>query len=178
MLYAPSISDSDTATSRLYQRYDEFLPALLDACAAIGYLPHSRQAWSHHNYPDVEKRQTATRTQLIRSQLAGRWFGYGSSGSSPTVFVTEGGARLSRMPALYPGEDPRAAQAKCLRDAWALHQRDTGAGAGVAMFAQYLIYADPNFDCGLIDPYPSAGKRPAYAAWKAFPTYATDPVRR
>ena len=88
---------------------------------------------------------------------------------SPTVFVTEGGARLSRMPALYPAEDPRQAQAKCLRDAWALHQRDSGAGAGVAMFAQYLLYADPNFDCGLLDPYPSTVKRPAYAAWKAFP---------
>ena len=168
MLYAPSISDSDTASSRLYDRYDAFVPALLDACAAIGYLPHSRQAWSHHNYTDVEKRQAATRTQLIRGRLAGRWTGY-SSGQAPTVFVTEGGARLSRMPALYPGEEPRAAQAKCLRDAWALHQVDTGAGAGVAMFAQYLLYADPNFDCGLLDPYPSTAKRPAYAAWKAFP---------
>ncbi len=28
MLYAPSISDSDTASSRLYTRYDEFVPAL------------------------------------------------------------------------------------------------------------------------------------------------------
>ena len=86
--------------------------------------------------------------------------------------MTEGGARLSRMPALYPAEDARQAQAKCLRDAWALHQRDDGAGAGVAMFAQYLLYADPNFDCGLLDPYPSTVKRPGYAAWKAFPAYS------
>jgi hypothetical protein len=170
MLLAPSISDSDTATSRLYTRYDRFTPALLDAAAAIAYVPHARQAWSHHNYTDVEKRQTATRTQIIRSQLAGRWKGY-ATGQSPTVFITEGGARLSRMPALYPAEDPRAAQAKCLRDAWARHQVDAGAGQGVAMFAQYLIYADPNFDCGLIDPYPSTVKRPSYAAWKTFPRY-------
>ena len=171
MLYAPSISDSDTASSRLYTRYDAFVPKLLDSLAATGYLVHSRQAWSHHNYTDVEKRQTSTRTQLIRALLKGRWSGY-SNGQSPTVFVTEGGARLSRMPALYPAEDPRQAQAKCLRDAWALHQRDSGAGAGVAMFAQYLLYADPNFDCGLLDPYPSTVKRPAYAAWKAFPAYS------
>jgi hypothetical protein len=171
MLYAPSISDSDTASSRLYTRYDEFVPRLLDALTATGYLVHSRQAWSHHNYTDVEKRQTSTRTQLIRGLLKGRWSGY-NNGQSPTVFVTEGGARLSRMPALYPAEDPRQAQAKCLRDAWALHQRDSGAGAGVAMFAQYLLYADPNFDCGLLDPYPSTVKRPAYAAWKAFPAYS------
>ena len=88
------------------------------------------------------------------------------------MFITEGGARLSEMPELYPGEDPREAQAKCLRDAWALHQSDTGAGAGVAMFAQYLLYADPNFDTGLLDPYPSTEKRPAYEAWRAFPVYA------
>jgi hypothetical protein len=171
MLYAPSISDSDTATSRLYTRYDTFTPRLLDSAKAIGYAPHSRQAWSHHNYTDVEKRQTATRTQIIRSQLAGRWVGY-SNGQSPTVFITEGGARLTRMPDLYPTEDPRAAQGKCLRDAWALHQVDTGVGQGVAMFAQYLIYADPNFDCGLIDPFPSTVKRPSYEAWKSFPRYA------
>jgi hypothetical protein len=171
MLYAPSISDSDTASSRLYTRYDAFVPTLLDALAATGYLVHSRQAWSHHNYTDVEKRQTSTRTQLIRGLLKGRWSGY-SNGQSPTVFVTEGGARLSRMPALYPAEDPRQAQARCLRDAWALHERDSGAGAGVAMFAQYLLYADPNFDCGLLDPYPSTEKRPAYAAWRAFPAYS------
>jgi hypothetical protein len=171
MLYAPSLSDSDSASSRLYTRYDAFVPLLLGEFPAVAYTPNSKQAWSHHNYTDVETRQTATRTQLIRGQLAGRWSGY-SNGQSPTVFITEGGARLTRMAALYPTEDPREAQAKCLRDAWALHQLDTGAGAGVAMFAQYLIYADPNFDCGLIDPYPSTLKRPSYAAWKAFPTYA------
>jgi hypothetical protein len=170
MLYAPSISDSDTASSRLYTRYDQFVPKLLSAFAPAAYTPHSKQAWSHHNYTDVEKRQTATRTQIIRGQLAGRWRGY-TNGQAPTVFVTEGGARLSRMPALYPGEDPREAQAKCLRDAWALHHSDSGAGTGVAMFAQYLIHADPNFDCGLIDAYPSTVKRPSYFAWKAFPSY-------
>ena len=171
MLYAPSISDDDAPTSERYTRWDEFVPALLDELAAIGYLIHSGQAWSHHNYTDVERRRTATNTQAIRALLAGRWAGY-AEGRTPTVFVTEGGARLSRMPALYPAEDPRQAQAKCLRDAWARHQRDSGAGAGVAMFAQYLLYADPNFDCGLLDPYPSTVKRPAYAAWKAFPAYS------
>jgi hypothetical protein len=171
MLYAPSLSDDDAPTSERYTRWDEFVPALLDELAAIGYLAHSAQAWSHHNYTDVERRRTATNTQAIRALLAGRWAGH-AEGRTPTVFVTEGGARLSRMPALYPAEDPRQAQAKCLRDAWALHQLDGGAGAGVAMFAQYLLYADPNFDCGLLDPYPSTVKRPAFAAWKAFPAYS------
>jgi hypothetical protein len=171
MLYAPSISDDDAPTSERYTRWDEFVPAFLDELAAIGYLPHSGQAWSHHNYTDVERRRAETRTQAIRALLRGRWGGH-VEGDAPTVFVTEGGARLSRMDHLYPGEDPREAQAKCLRDAWALAERADGAGTGVAMFAQYLLYADPNFDSGLLDPYPSTVKRPAYEAWKAFPVFA------
>jgi hypothetical protein len=171
MLFGPSISDSDAPTSRRHTRHDDFVPALLDAFDAIGYRAHDRQAWSHHNYTDVEKRQTVTRSQLIRGLLGDRWTGY-SNGRPPTVFVTEGGARLSRMPALYPGEEPRAAQAKCIRDAWTLHRDPAGAGAGVAMLAQYLLYADPNYDCGLLDPFPSRVKRPAYEAWRAFPVDA------
>ena len=37
------------------------------------------------------------------------------------------------------------------------------------MIAQYLLYADPNCDCGLLEPAPSTVKRPSYATWKAFP---------
>ena len=124
---APSISDDDAPTSERYTRWSEFVPALLDELEAIGYLPHSGQAWSHHNYTDVERRQTRTRSQAIRALLKGRWGGF-VEGEAPTVFVTEGGARLSRMPDLYPGEEPRAAQARCLRDAWALHARPDGRG--------------------------------------------------
>jgi hypothetical protein len=173
MLFAPSASDSDTASSRRYTRYDAFVPKLLDACDAIGYRAGTRQAWSHHNYSDVEYRTPAgaNRTQLIRAQLAGRWTGW-VFGQAPTVCITEGGSRLTRMAALYPTEDPRQAHAKCLRDAWTRHRTNTGAGEGVAMFAQYLLYADPNFDTGLIDAYPSAVRRPAYDAWKAFPRFA------
>jgi len=39
----------------------------------------------------------------------------------------------------------------------------------VAMLAQYLLYADPNYDCGLLEAAPSTVKRPAYAVWKTFP---------
>ena len=137
------------------------MPALLDELAAIGYLAHSGQAWSHHNYTDVERRRTATQhARPSAALLAGRWAGY-VEGQPPTVFVTEGGARLSRMPALYPAEEPRAAQAQLpARRLGAARSATDGAGAGVAMFAQYLLYADPNFDCGLLDPYPEHGETP------------------
>ena len=84
MLYAPSISDDDAPTSGRYTRWSEFVPALLDELVAAGYLPHSGQAWSHHNYTDVERRQTQTRSQAIRALLKGRWGGH-VEGDAPTV---------------------------------------------------------------------------------------------
>ena len=161
-MYAPSSSDTDTG-SRIVTRFDEFASALLDAFPAVGYKPHAKQGWSHHNYLDVEGRTTA-RMQALRARLQGRWTGLSEPGA-PTVFVTEGGARVARMKPLYPLEDPLAAQARCLQTAWELHS----AAPGVAMLAQYLLYGDPNFDCGLLEPAPSLVKRPAYAAWKTFP---------
>jgi hypothetical protein len=165
-LYAPSSSDSD-AGSRLVTRYDDFTTNLLDSFAAVGYAPHSRQAWTHHNYTDVEQRVT-TRIQAVRARLQGRWSGLAEAGA-PTVFVTEGGARVAKMRSYYPAEDPLAAQAKSLQTAWTLHGTASGGGAGVAMLTQYLLYADVNFDCGLLEPYPSTVKRPSYATWKTFP---------
>jgi hypothetical protein len=165
-LYAPSSSDTDTG-SRIVTRYDEFTTALLDAFPAARYAAHSKQAWSHHNYLDVEGRVT-TRIQAVRTRLAGRWAGY-AEGGVPTVFVTEGGARIAKMRTLYPAEDPLVAQAKCLQTAWSVHSAAGGGGAGVAMLAQYLLYGDPNFDCGLLEPAPSTVKRPAYSTWTSFP---------
>jgi len=168
-LYAPSTSDSD-ANTRLVTPYDAFTTLLLDSMAQIGYVPHSKQAWALHNYTDVEQR-TTLRLQTVRSRLSGRWRGL-AEGQAPTVFVTEGGARVGKMKTLYPTEDPLQAQAKCLQTAWTNHVSNSGGGAGVAMLAQYLIYADVNFDCGLIEPHPSTVKRPSYATWKTFPKQA------
>src|SRR5215212_767019 len=163
---APSASDSELG-SRLVTTYEDFTRDLLDAFPATGYAPHSQQAWSLHNYGDVEQRVT-TRTQRVRDLLRWRWTGYAEPGA-PTVFVTEGGARIGKMRKLYPREDPLLAQATSLQTAWSLHSTDTGGGAGVAMLAQYLLYADPNYDCGLLEPAPATVKRPAYAVWKTFP---------
>src|SRR4051794_33857404 len=166
-LYAPSSSDS-AIVGRLVTHYTEFTTNVLDSCDAIGYRPHSSQGWSHHNYSDVEGRVT-TRVQLLRDRLRGRWTGKTELGMAPNVGITEGGARPAKMKSLYPTEDPLAAQAKCLQTAWNLHNTGIGGGAGVAMLAQYLLYADPNFDCGLLEPAPATVKRPSYATWATFP---------
>jgi hypothetical protein len=163
LMLAPSTSDGDQPSSRRATRYDEFVAQVLDALDAIGYRAHPQQAWSHHNYGDVEYRTGAARTRLVQGMLAGRWKGAAEHGT-PRLYVTEGGARVERMTRLYPLEDPRAAQAACLQGAWAAH-----ASAGVVMLAQYLLYTDTNFDSGLLEAYPSTVARPAYATWKSFP---------
>jgi hypothetical protein len=155
LLLAPSLSDINAASGRRSTTYGQFAALLLDALDASGYRAHERQGWSHHNYGDVEYRTQAARTRDLMDQLHGRWQGRG-------LYVTEGGARVSRMAVLYPLEDPRAAQARCIQESWAAH-----AAAGVEMLAQYLLYDDVNFDSGLLEPFPSTLARPAYAVWKS-----------
>jgi hypothetical protein len=170
LLLAPSTADSDEIT-RVVTRFDVFSAALLDALDASGYTAPDNQAWAHHNYLDIEQRVSETRTQAIRRLLDGRWTGYAEDGVA-SVFITEGGVRISQMRAYYPAEDPLEAQARSVREGWDRHYSDEAAGAGVAMLAQYQTYTDPHFDSGLLDPWPSTGKRPIYGVWASLPSHA------
>jgi hypothetical protein len=167
VILVPSLADSDQA-GRTVTPYDQFTVALLDELARTGAVVGRNEIWSHHNYTDVEGRVEATKTQRLRTLLRGRWTGLADP-TGPVVLLTEGGARLSRMRALYPTEDPRAAQATSMALALQRHARNSGIGAGVWMFAQYTIHADPAFDSGLLEPWPSTVRRPAFAVWSAGP---------
>jgi hypothetical protein len=169
LVLAPSCADSLTG-SRLVTLVEEFTPALLDALDAIGHVAHPGEIWAHHNYSDLEARLEVGRVQAVRASLRGRWSGLAEAGE-PVVWITEGGVRLEKMRAMYPEEEPFAAQARSLREGWERHVRDDGAGAGIGMFAQYLTYADPRFDTGLLDPWPAVVKRPVYDVWAALPRF-------
>jgi hypothetical protein len=169
LIFAPSFADSELG-GRTVTQYDEFAPRLLDALTAIGHQPGPTAVWAHHNYTDLERRSTDTKAQRLRGLLAGRWTGY-SEGPMPTIFMTEGGVRLSKMAAYYPAEDRLAAQALSWQLGWDRHHADDGIGAGIAMLAQYTTYADPRFDSGLLDPWPAVVRRPAYAVWESLPRY-------
>ncbi len=173
MLFAPSTADSEVI-GRTVTPHLEFAAALLDALDALGYHPSPQQAWAHHNYTDLERRSEDTQTQRLRAVLKGRWEGY-IDGVEPTVFLTEGGVRLTRMRDYYPEEDPLEAQARSIALGGERHARDDGPGEGVAMFAQYTIHSDPRFDTGLLDPWPSHRRRPSYAAWAALPSHLDHP---
>lgn len=174
LILAPSFADSDQG-GRTVTHYDEFTPLLLDELAATGAVVGPNEAWSHHDYTDVENRVEATKAQVLRGLLAGRWTGLADA-AGPTVLLTEGGARLSRMRALYPAEDPRAAQASSIALALERHARPDGPGAGIGMFAQYTIHAEPGFDCGLLEPWPSGIRRAAFDAWSAGPRNPGPPL--
>ena len=167
LLLVPSFADSNQG-GRTVTHYDELTVALLDELAATGAVVGANEAWAHHNYTDVEGRVEATKTQHLRTLLAGRWTGMADP-TGPVVLITEGGARLSQMRALYSTEDPRAAQAESIRLALERHARTDGPGAGVWMFAQYTLHADRSFDCGLLEAWPSTTRRPSFAAWSAGP---------
>jgi hypothetical protein len=167
LLLAPSFADSELG-GRTVTQYDELTGRLLDALDAIGHVAGPDEVWAHHNYTDLERRLVETKLQRMRALLAGRWSGF-AEGVAPTVFVTEGGARVSRMAAYYPSEDRLEAQALSWTQGWERHFRDDGAGAGVGMLAQYTTYADPRFDCGLLDPWPAVVRRPVYGVWTSLP---------
>jgi len=170
LLFGPSTADSEQG-GRTVTNYEPFTIALLDALDAIGYRAHDRQAWAHHNYLDLEGRDIEPRVQRLRGLLRGRWSGY-AEGDGPTVFITEGGVRLQAQRTRYPTEDARQAQAASWRLAFERYARDDGPGAGVAMLAQYTTYADPRFDCGLLEPWPSTVRRPVYDVWATLPRHA------
>ena len=156
--------------SRTVTQFDEFAAALLDALAERGHRAGPNEAWSHHNYTDLERELEESGTQRLRAVLRDRWTGF-AEGEPPTVLITEGGVRVGKMREYHPGEDPLAAQARSMRAGWERHVRDDGAGAGVAMLAQYQTYSDPRFDAGLLDPWPSTRRRPIYDVWAALPRF-------
>ena len=167
LILAPSFADSDQG-GRTVTHYDELTVALLGELQATGAVVGPNEAWAHHNYTDLEGRVLETKTQRLRGLLAGRWTGL-SDPTGPVVLITEGGVRLSRMRALYPMEDVRAAQAHSMSLGLLRHARDDGPGAGVWMLAQYTIHADPAFDSGLLEPWPSGVRRPVFDVWSAGP---------
>ncbi len=169
LLLHGSMADAD-GQGRLVTGWNAFTPALLDELDARGFAATPRDVFAHHSYIDVERRaSTNARVQGVRGFLRGRWTGY-VEGEAPTVWITESGARVSRMREYYPTEDPLQAQADTMRLAVQRFGRDDGPGAGVGMLAQYQTYSDPRFDTGLLDPWPSTVRRPVFDVWAAAPS--------
>ncbi len=182
-LIAPSTSDTDVRTAarrstiavpsswaEMPDGLEHFVPSLLDELDAIGFKAGPKWVWSYHNYNDIEL--TGDRVTALRETLRHRWHGRTQDGG-PMLFSTEGGIRLVRAAAREQLDLANAANAARIRELQALaldeafrrHRQRTGVGAGVALFTQYTILADPNFDCGLREA--TGGERGAFGVWCA-----------
>ena len=157
----PSISDAESERPWRITERAPFVDALLPALAARGFAGGDHWVWSFHNYNDCEL--GGDRVSAMRAQLAGRWTGRIAEDGGPLVFATEGGVRLDgverRLGVTFPPARRRAEQARMLADAVARYERTPGVG----LFTQYTVHADPNYDCGLLEP--DGGMRPAFGAW-------------
>ena len=160
---APSISDAESDRPFMITEQRPFNAALLDSLDRRGFEGGERWVWSFHNYNDAEL--GGDRVSRMRAQLAGRWRGRGAPDGGPLVYATEGGVRLTGVERRYGRAlSPRrrlAAQAAMLADALARYERT----AGVGLFTQYTVTADPGYDCGLREA--DGSPRPAYEAFVA-----------
>ena len=134
---------------------DPFVPKLLAELKRLGFKGGPRWIWSYHNYGDQER--STDRVQYLRRELEdGGWPGLRRDGG-PALAATEGGVRLTTMRSLYrpligrnlTHEEELKLQARHLERAFHEHRRSTGNGAGVMMYTQYTVTADPGFDTGL-----------------------------
>lgn len=158
---APSISDAESDRPWRITERAPFVDALLPALERRGFAGGAHWVWSFHNYNDCEL--GGERVRAMRAQLAGRWRGRAAADGGPLVFATEGGVRLEgvarRTGVTYSPARQREEQAAMLADAVARYEREPGVG----LFTQYTVYADPDYDCGLVEA--DGTMRPAFAAW-------------
>ena len=180
-LLAASTSDTDVRTAArrstiavpssaatMPAGLEHFVPSLLDELDRIGFRADADWIWSYHNYNDAEL--VGERATALRETLRGRWHGR-SLDDGPMLVSTEGGIRLVRaaqreqLDVANPAHGPRIRelQSQMLDAAFRRHRRSTGVGTGVALFTQYTLNADPNFDDGLREA--NGVERPAFATW-------------
>jgi Cellulase (glycosyl hydrolase family 5) len=161
LLLGPGLSDRFGADSRLMTNFQTAVPETLSRLAERGFKSASHFVWSHHNYSDVERNiASPTRAEQARGYLVGRWRGLGGT-SAPKLWLTEGGARLGQSQAT-----DLTMQAELVRLNW----ERMSAAAGIQMWSNYLLYADPTANSGLRDErLGSAAPRPVWNVFASFP---------
>jgi hypothetical protein len=163
-LAAPATSDFRRGTTRYETNQGDFIPALKTALASYNNFRGGPSfLWSLHNYIDVETGSDVA-PFVARANLQNWWLGWSPTnpnGSDPGIWITEGGARRSKVsPPTYQR------QAEMVSAAWSRLL----SYPGVAMFTNYGLHTDPNYETGLRDPLPGPGNlRPVGQVFHGFP---------
>jgi hypothetical protein len=151
----PAVHDTTETSSTGKTDYDEFTRQVLGGLANNGFynlrdpqgLPYDHSVvWTMHNYNDVERDLAGSdmRSKRVADLLSQRgWAGWpnGTPGY-PGIFITEGGADMDRLAALYPGHNYSFLlnkQATLLQNNLDRLGTDD-VGRGIGMFCQYLWY--------------------------------------
>jgi hypothetical protein len=158
---APSIADADLDRPSIVTDWRPFAAALLRGLDRRGFEGGKRWVWSFHSYHDAEHGDD--RVRAMRAGIAAAWHGRRAADGGPLVYSTEGGVRLEAVDRRYgrtlsPARR-RVLQAAMLGAAIERYERTPGVG----LFTQYTVTADPDYDCGLLEP--DGRPRPAYEAF-------------
>ncbi len=188
-LLGPALSDQGDK-ARVVTDYLRFTDELSTTLATHSNGPYVDPTcgWSHHNYGDVADGAFGpdNRGQRVRATLTGRFAGYPNIAASPPgLWLTEGGYHRNGPKAEEASRALDKVQGQKLEAAIKALKSNTGAGAGIEMFTQFLFYTKgPKeykigaYDSGLCRGLargtgsvgkPSSYERPEpYRAWKKF----------
>lgn len=176
-------------TSAEQTNFLEFTSLILTRLHANGFFTPAEGnnhifLWTHHNYhdvlfdigpdsthPDSAHHRDCNALLLVDALDGGGWRGFPDGVGGPAaVFITEGGADLTRIAAADtwgPLTIPQAQtkQAFLLGRSWARMKSDTQ-GRGVFIMTQHQFYSSAAVDSGLVDDAVPPVLRPAYSTWK------------
>lgn len=181
--------------------YDLFTENLLVLLDAFAFLPTKNFVWTHHHYvdmvydqgasppttaPDVATKPAEVRAvnrahEVWKKLVDHAWGGWpnGLPGSNVSMMLTEAGASLDKIKAVYGISGNSLLEAKqkdLLNKSWN-RMRTSVEGSGIAMFTNYLMYSEEpwkpgRFDCGLRYAQSEGGAaRQAYSTWSGYPGF-------
>jgi hypothetical protein len=178
-LMAPALADNDVESKTEPQNApaNVFAGNLLAAFDTIGWHPGSNWLWSHHSYYDPEKERSgpSNMVQKVHTALKGKWTGNGGP-NNPGIWITEGGVRLSKLPADLSQAARFQQQADKFVSFWDKMYTGTE-GTDVQMIAQFEFMGPVNAqECGLCETisdglFSPGARRPIYYKWADRPYF-------
>jgi hypothetical protein len=138
----------------------DFTDNLLNTLDSKGFAAGPWFGWSQHNHVDIEANrfEPDTAMTLIGGKLKNRWAGWSNPDkTAPRIWLTEGGARLTKIKSYYfpnPNSPPTPSQLRSKQSDLLHNNLARVKGSPYpALFMYYLFTSHWDYDCGLRDSY-------------------------